>query len=382
MNGQRVLFIINDASFFISHRLPLAIAAKEEGYEVHVATPETKVSVKIKEAGLFFHAIPLSRSGKNPLNELKSLIALYSLLRTIKPDLVHLVTIKPIIYGGIIARILNVPAVVAAVSGLGYLFTSSTRSTKFLRSVSIQFYRFALRHDRVKIIFQNLDDQQLFLQNKICSSSQTVIIRGSGVDLLAYNVVPEQTNDLVVVLIARLLKDKGVVEYVTAAKILKSAGIQARFLLIGDADEGNPAFINQSMLTQWQAEGDVELLGFREDIAQLIKEANLVVLPSYREGLPKILMEAAACGRAVITTDVPGCRDAIEPNRTGLLVPARDVNALALAMKQLLEDSEYRQELGKAGRQLAERAFAIEQIVAAHVQIYNELGSLIQEYAL
>jgi glycosyltransferase involved in cell wall biosynthesis len=378
MRNRRLLFIVNSAAFFISHRLPLAIAAREQGFEVLVATPESKASAHIKEAGFIFHAIPLSRSGKNPFKELKSLIALYQLIREVNPDLVHLVTIKPIIYGGLVARILRVPAVVAAVSGLGYLFTTETPSSKFLRIWVNYLYRLALGHAHLKVIFQNPADRQVFLRNNACLPSQTVIIRGSGVDLGSYTVSDEQMDQMVVVMISRLLKDKGVLEYVAAAKMLKDLGSQARFLLVGDSDEGNPAFIDKFLLEQWQSEGIIELLGFREDVAQLIEQANLVVLPSYREGLPKVLVEAAACGRAVITTDVPGCRDAIEPYQTGILVPVRDSHALAQAMKELIDDSNYRQQLGKAGRVLAEREFAIERIIAAHLRIYHELKSSIQ----
>ncbi|MFT4059314.1 MAG: glycosyltransferase family 4 protein [Legionella sp.] len=381
MNNRRLLFIVNDPAFFISHRLPLAIAAKANGFDVHVATPEAKASEKIKKSGFIFHAIPLSRSGKNPFKELLSLMALYRLMREVKPDLVHLVTIKPILYGGIAARLVNVPAVIAAVSGLGYVFTSPAPSAKFWRLLISRLYRLALGHTHLKVIFQNPDDRQLFLENKACSAAQTVMIRGSGVDLMTYNALPEQTEIPVVVMIARLLRDKGVLEYVNAAKILKAEGMHARFLLIGEPDAGNPACIAPALLTQWEQEKIVELLGFREDIAKLIEQANLVVLPSYREGLPKILVEAAACGRAVITTDVPGCRDAIEPNQTGLLVPVRNVDALALAIKQLIDDPSYRQQLGKAGRALAEREFAIERIVAKHLDVYQELGALTQGYA-
>lgn len=382
MNHRRLLFLVNDAAFFISHRLPLAIAARENGFEVHVATPEANASTKIKAAGFIFHAIPLSRSGKNPLIELKSLLAIYQLMQKVKPDLVHLVTIKPVLYGGLMARLLKVPAVVMAISGLGYVFTSSTTRSRFLRSGINRLYRLALGQAHLKVIFQNPDDRRVFLQNKACLPAQTVLIRGSGVDVLAYKVLPEKTDTIVVVMIARLLKDKGIIEYVTAAEKLKAAGVKARFLLIGDIDEGNPAFIDPDLLAQWRNEQHVELLGFREDIAQLIEAANLVVLPSYREGLPKVLLEAAACGRAVITTDVPGCRDAIEPDKTGLLVPVRDADALALAIKQLIEDDDYRQQLGKAGRVLAEKEFAIEHIVAAHLKVYRELSLSSQGHSL
>ncbi|MDR3504200.1 MAG: glycosyltransferase family 4 protein [Legionella sp.] len=373
MSERRLLFIVNDAAFFISHRLPLAIGAKENGFEVHVATPDDDASVQIKNAGLIFHAIPLSRSGKNPFAELKSLFAFYRLMREVKPDLVHLVTIKPILYGGLIARMLKVPAVVAAVSGLGYLFTSQQTKTKFLRQGVSQLYKLALGHAYLKVIFQNPDDRQVFLRSATCTVEQTILIRGSGVDLNIYKTSPERTDKIVVAMISRLLKDKGVLEYVAAAKALKAEGIAAQFLLIGDIDEGNPACIDKEQLAQWHNDGAVELLGFRNDVAQLIEQVNLVVLPSYREGLPKVLVEAAACGRAVITTDVPGCRDAIEPNQTGLLVPARDTKALALTMKQLIEDHAFRQQLGNAGRILAEREFAIERIVDAHLTIYKEL---------
>lgn len=211
------------------------------------------------------------------------------------------------------------------------------------------------------------------MQNATCTVDQTILIRGSGVDLNIYKASPERTDKIVVAMISRLLKDKGVLEYVAAAKALKAEGVAAQFLLIGDIDSGNPACIDKELLVQWRNEEHIELLGFRDDIAQLIEQVNLVVLPSYREGLPKVLIEAAACGRAVITTDVPGCRDAIEPNQTGLLVPARDSQALALTMKQLIEDHAYRQQLGNAGRVLAEREFAIERIVDAHLNIYKEL---------
>jgi glycosyltransferase involved in cell wall biosynthesis len=375
MSKQRLLFIINDTAFFLSHRLPLAIAAKEKGYEVHVAAPIGKSVAEIEEAGLIYHSIPLSRRGKNPFQELKSMRAMLCLMQNLKPDLVHLVTIKPILYGGLMARVLKIPAVVAAVSGLGSVFTTQTLRSKILRTGIKRLYRLALKHPNLKVIFQNEDDRQLLLHNKTFKESQTVLVRGSGVDMNAYKAHPEnQDATPIVVMISRLLKDKGVLEYIAAAKMLKANKLNAEFLLIGESDYGNPAYIHDDLLTLWRSEGAVELLGFRKDIAQLMEKANLVVLPSYREGLPKVLIEAAACGRAVITTDVPGCRDAIEPNKTGLLVPVRDPKALAQAIEHLINNPNQRQEYGKAGRDLAEREFAIEHIVSAHMQVYQELG--------
>ena len=373
MHGKRLLFVLNDLSFFISHRLPIAITAKDEGYEVHIATPQGKPTTEIKDIGFIFHKIPLSRRGKNPFNELKSIFALYQLMRAVKPDVVHLVTIKPVLYGGLVSRIVKVPSVVAAVSGLGAIYISCTLSGKIWRAVTNQLYRSALKHPNLKVIFQNPDDRDVLLEKKAFALSQTVLICGSGVDLSLYRTSIEREDEVVVAMISRLLKDKGVLEYVAAAKLLKSMDVQARFLLIGESDYNNPEYINDHMLEQWRCDGDVELLGFRKDIPQLMQQANIIVLPSYREGLPKVLIEAAASGRAVITTDVSGCRDAIEPNQTGLLVPVRDSNALASAMKRLIDEPNLRHRLGKAGRILAEQEFSIEKVVAEHLNIYRNL---------
>jgi len=373
MSSKRLLFVMNDSTYFISHRLPVAVAAKAKGFEVHVATPPGKSTREIQNAGLILHEIPLSRSGKNPVKELKSLLSIYRLMRTLQADVIHLVAIKPVIYGGLMARLVKVSSVVAAISGLGTVFIARNFHARFVRAGVNHLYRLALKHANLKVIFQNPEDRKFLVQIGACSPSQTALIRGSGVDLLAYKSLPETNDNVVVVMISRLLKDKGVLEFVAAAKILKSAGIKAQFLLIGEPDPGNPTFINESLLELWRNEGHVQILGFRENIAQLMAQANIVVLPSYREGLPKVLVEAAACGRAVITTDTPGCRDAIENMKTGLLVPVRDANALALAMQQLIENPDLRQQFGKAGRELAEREFAIEKIVADHLKIYNEL---------
>ncbi|MFI4962685.1 MAG: glycosyltransferase family 4 protein [Legionellales bacterium] len=374
MKAKRLLFIINNRSFFISHRLPLAIAARNKGFEVHIATPQGGVDLDIDEPGFIYHAYALSRKGTNPIAELGSMYAVYKLIQKLRPDILHLVTIKPIIYGGLMARLLKVPAVVAAVSGLGTLFTAQSYGARILQRGIVQLYGYALRHPNVKVIFQNEDDRQLLLKSKAFSKGQTTLIRGSGVDLHSYKDLPEKTGVVVVAMISRLLSNKGVLEYVAAAKSLKASGVEARFLLIGEPDFDNPAYIDEAQLEQWRKEGDVELLGFRKDIDAILQDTHLVVLASYREGLPKILAEAAACGRAVITTDVPGCRDAIIPNKTGLLIPVKDAKALAEAMKRLIENPLERLEFGKAGRALAEREFGIEHIIAAHLKVYGELG--------
>ncbi len=371
---KRLLFILNEPTYFVSHRLPIAIAARDAGYEVHVATGVRDALPRILEEGFQYHPIPLSRSGRNALIELKSLIAMCRLMTRIQPDIVHLVTIKPVIYGSIAARITKVPSVVAAVSGLGYAFIDQYLEAKLLKKVVSQLYRYAFKHPNLKVIFQNEDDQKTLTAISAIKPEQTILINGSGVDLNHYRHVPEPEDTApIVVMASRLLRDKGVFEYVEAAKMLRQKGIQARFWLAGQIDKGNPSSVDQKQLAQWVKEGDIEYIGYHADIAELFSQVSLVVLPSYREGLPRVLSEAAACGRAIVTTDVPGCRATILPGETGLLAKVRNVDSLANAMEKLLTDKATRQQMGLAGRQFASQVFNIEHIVDKHLKIYTEL---------
>ncbi|MFC6684519.1 glycosyltransferase family 4 protein [Marinobacter koreensis] len=319
------------------------------------------------------HTVAIARSGQNPFAELGSLISLYWLFRALKPDLVHLITIKPVLYGGIAARLAGVSAVIAAVSGLGTVFVAQSATAKVRRVLVSGLYRLAFKHRRLAVIFQNPDDREGLLAAGALQKGQTRMIRGSGVNLFNYSFVPEPEGTPVVVMAARLLRDKGVYEFVEAARLLKSRGVELVMRLIGAPDPGNPTSVEQAELDDWSAEGIVELVGYRSDIARQYGAANIVCLPSYREGLPKGLVEAAACGRAVVTTDVPGCRDAIEPDVTGVLVPVKSASALADAIQVLIEAPERRMRMGKAGRELAEQAFSINSIVEQHLEIYEEL---------
>ncbi len=370
---QRLMLVLNSPAGFLSHRLPIALAARKAGYEVHVATPSGPGIDQIEGYGLIHHALPLSRSGMNLISEFRAWAALFSLFRTIKPDVVHLVTIKPILYGGIAARLAGVPGVVAAVSGLGFVFMARGLKAALVRTLVVGIYRLAFGKRNLKVIFQNPDDCETLVQPAGLQRAKVVMIRGSGVDLSAYTAMPLPDGVPIVVMAARLLRDKGVHEFVAAAQLLKERGVAARFWLVGNPDAGNPASINEAELSAWRSAEIVDLLRHRHDIARVFAQSNIVVLPSYREGLPKVLLEAAACGRAVVTTDVPGCRDAIDPGVTGLLVPPRDSVALADAIQRLLLDAELRERMGQAGRKLAEREFSIEKVVAAHLAVYRGL---------
>lgn len=372
-SSPRLLFLVNNPAFFLSHRLPIALGAREAGYEVHVATMDGPSVAVIREHGFTHHVVPMTRSGREPVAELRSLYAFWRLMRRLKPDLVHAVTIKPVLYGGIAARLAGVPAYVAAVSGLGFIFMRKEKGPDFLRLAATLLYRIALGHRNSRVIFQNQSDREELRHAGVVQPGQAVMIRGSGVDLSAYAPMPEPEGPPVAIMVSRLLRDKGVLEFVEAARLAAGHPCGLRWVLVGAPDPGNPASITESEFRAWQLEGVVECLGERADVAELYQQAHIAVLPSYREGLPRSLVEAAACGRAVVTTDVPGCRDAIEPGVTGILVPVRDARALADAVISLAEDPAWRRGLGEAGRRLAVQAFDIKKVVQAHLAVYAQL---------
>lgn len=369
-----LLIVVNDPMFFLSHRLPIALAALNSGYRVHVATAAGEGSEQISKHGLIHHVIPLSRSGNNPFQEIVSICSIWRIVRKLKPDIVHLVTIKPVLYGGIAARLAKVPGVVAAISGLGSVFVARGFRAGLLRALVKRMYRLILRHPNLYLIFQNPDDREVLSGIGLLNTDRSVLIRGSGVSIEDYPLKPEPDGDPVVAFASRLLKEKGVCEFIKAARLLNHRGVRARFWVIGKSDPGNPASITEEEIKALSRENIVEFLGYRNDIPDLFSEVNIVTLPSYYgEGLPKVLLEAAASGRAVITTDHPGCRDAIESGRTGLLVPVRDHIALADAIEHLLKDSELRLNMGRAGRELAQKEFAIEKVINAHMNVYQSL---------
>lgn len=370
---KKLLYIVNEDWFFVSHRLPIARAARTLGYDVHVAANASGASKAIEAAGLTFHPLALSRSGRSPLQEFLALVALFRLMRQIHPDVVHLVTIKPVIYGGIAARLQGLPAV-AAVTGLGHAFTGGGFLKRGFQAFLLAMYRFALGGKGCHVIVQNESDERTLRSLVRTPANRLSLVPGSGVDLAQYPVLPEPEGPPVVVMAARLLRDKGVLDYLAAASLVKQHHPEATFLLAGDPDPGNPSSLSQGDLEAIRAEGTVDVCGYQTDIPALFARSHLVVLPSYREGLPKVLIEAAACGRAVITTDAPGCRDAVLPDESGLVIPIEDPVALAEAIMRLIEDPALRRRLGATGRILAEGRFDIGQVIQTHLSIYGQLA--------
>lgn len=367
---QKILFIVNVDWFFISHRLPIALAAINKGFEVHVMCAVTDKGAELKAAGIIVHPLELSRSGTSLLCEFKTLLQIFSAIKKIKPNIVHSITIKPVLYGNVVARLLKVPIRVSSISGLGYVFIAKGIKSILFRKVISAMYRIAL-NGAAAIIFQNESDRDVLKHMRAVTPEQEVYIRGSGVALEEYPVVKEPIGAPIVMLVARLLIDKGVNEFVNAAKLLKFEMPSMRLVLVGDLDLENPKSITKIQLDSWLKEGVVEHWGYKYNIAETMAQANIIVLPSYREGLPKSLIEAAACGRAVVTTDVPGCRDAIEVNKTGLLVPVQTVEPLKDAIFKLIDDVELRHSYALAGRRLAEDAFDVKDVVQKHIEIYS-----------
>jgi glycosyltransferase involved in cell wall biosynthesis len=362
-------------AFLISHRLPVAQAALDAGYEVHIAAPKDIASEQqLAGSGFRLHRFNMHRHNINPVLEIRSFHEIYRIHRSVKPDIVHLVTIKPVLYGGIAARFARVPSVVSAISGLGYAFVGANLRSRIINALVKPLYRFALGHQTQKVIFQNDNDRMIIEGLGVDLSGKAEMIPGSGVDLNIFTPAPEPDGPVTVVVPSRLLHDKGIAEFVEAARILKRQGSTARFVLVGDAPKGNPASVPQHMLDAWRAEGIVDFQGFRSDMPDILGNSHIVVLPSYREGFPRALIEAAACGRAVVTTDTPGCRDAVIENKTGRLVPVRDSAALANAMRGLIEDEATRVEMGIAGRKHAEQMFSIEHVTSRHLDIYLDLS--------
>jgi len=371
---KKVVFVINSIQFFLSHRLPIAVQLQKDGYEVHIITPDKK-PCDFDVHHFHYHKIIMSRKGMNPFIDLYTLLSLFIKFKKINPTIVHLVTIKPYLYGGIAARLAKVPVLVSAVAGLGIIFSKKNIKTQNIRSILFPLYKFAFGHKNQTIIFQNKTDKKTLLDWLNLSEEKTSLIDGAGTDLDLYPFLPELNSEIPIIAFAsRLLKDKGIEHFVEASNILKQRKINARFLLIGEPDLGNPNTISENQLKEWEKEKLVEVLGYRNDIPALFSKAHIVSLPSfYGEGLPKVLIEAAACGRAVVTTDWPGCRDAIIPNKTGLLVPIKDSTALADAFQTLIENPTLRQSMGVAGRKLAEEKFDVKLVVKKHIEIYDTL---------
>lgn len=368
---ERILYVVNDPAFFLSHRLALARAARDAGYEVHVATPEGVGVDRIRALGFPFHRVRMDRAGVASC--LGTLVSVFRLYRRLRPDLVHHVTLKPVLLGGVAARLTRIPAVVQAVTGGGFLFSDSSWRARCLRGPARLLFRLAASHPNVTAVFQNPDDLRDFAAAARCDPARATIIRGSGVDPAEFAPTPEPSGDPVAILPARMLVDKGVQEFVAAAGRLRARGLRARFALVGDVDPGNPRSLRTEELRAWHESGTVEWWGRRGDMPAVYAASHVVCLPSYREGVPRALIEAASCGRPVVAADAPGCREIVAHGENGLLVAPRDVGALAEALARVLGDTALRIAMGARGRERVLREFSLARVIAQTLAVYERL---------
>jgi len=325
-NSTKLVFFVNCPNFFLSHRLELALRAKDDGHEVHVIAPKTGKYIDIQKKGINFHEIKLIRSKFKLFSEISSMYRLNTLLNYIQPNIIHNVTIKPILYGTFVSLFHKSIKVVNAISGFGYIFSTHSIKTQFLKFFLLIFFKILFLSKRVWVIVQNSDDRYILNSKKIIPESRIVLIKGSGVNLKEFPIQHKYPKEKNVVLMSRMLWDKGVGEFVEAAKSIQTKHSDINFFLVGDPDVNNPQNIDTKQLQTWHNSGVIKWIRHTNDQLEIFKMSTIVCLPSYREGLPKVLLEAASCAKAIIATDVPGCREIVKHNINGILVPCKDSN--------------------------------------------------------
>ena len=372
---MKLVLFANTEWYLWNFRRSLAVALKDAGHDVLLISPDGPYGEKLRGLGLRWQPLPMDRRSLNPLREARLLLHLVGLFRRERPALVHGLTIKSAVYGSLAARLACVPARVNAVAGMGYVFISDSLKARVLRPLVRTLLKLALGGRNARLILQNPDDVQLFARAGLVDALQVRLIPGSGVDCSRFLPDSERVPDarLRVLLPARLLWDKGLAEYVQAARLLHAEGRPIDFLLAGDPDPGNPAAVPEADVREWVGQGLVQWLGHVDDMPALLRSVDVVALPSYREGLPKGLIEAAASGCALVTTDVPGCREVVTHEVDGLLVPLRDGAALAKAIACLHDDPALRLRLAEAGRHKALAQFDERIVIRNTLAVYDEL---------
>ena len=360
--------------FFISHRLCIAQEAVKQGWDVTVAAENTGRSLEIESEGIKFVDFKFSRSGTNPIQEIKTLSSFYQLYKKLQPDVVHHITLKPVIYGSFVAKIIGVKGVLNAVSGLGYNFTEGRSG--IVSKIMIKMMRFGFLRKNVSVIFQNQDDFQELKKLKVLHQANNIVfIKGSGVNLDIFYPQEDLNNKKIKILLpTRMLWDKGVAEVRLASDLLKAKfSKKIVFILSGLADEENKAGVSSSYLKDWQDGDYVIWIGYKKDMVPVYRDADIVVLPSYREGMPKTLIEACAMGKPIITTDAIGCRECVDEGINGFKIPVKSSVNLAEAIVKLIDNNEMRTEMGKQSRMKAVKEFDQKDVILKHLTIYEDL---------
>ena len=376
MSKPALLLLISEDWYFWTHRRSIAFAALKQGYEVTLVTRVHELQSEIEDAGIKLIPSLMKRSGINPIYELQTIIELIKIYYQEQPDIVHHVAIKSILYGTLAAKIAGINGIVNALGGLGHIFSATDWRMKLVKIIYIFLLRLAFSGKENRLILQNPDDKQIIVENRICPSSKIELIRGSGVNLDQFIFTEEPEGIPLIMYAGRLLWSKGVGDFVRSAEILIKREVNFKAVLVGRPDPENPESIQENSLKQWEREGLIEWWGYKEDMAEVLAKSILIVLPArFREGLPKILIEAAAVGRPIIATDIPGCREVVRQNWNGLLVPVGDPEALADAIASLLADKNLRQSMGKNSRSLVEKEFSEKLIIKQTFSVYEDLLS-------
>lgn len=367
----KILYLVTEAQYFFSHRYALAKAAQKAGHTIFVATDPQDLTERFqKEKFTLIRLNHLHRSRTNPLKEIEALREIYAIYKKESPDIVHHIAMKPVLYGSVVSLFRKIPRRINTLPGLGYLFISSKFSARLIRFCLTRIFQILFRGPNTKLILQNKDDYSLF--EKILPSKNLVLIRGSGVDVKKFSPASHPPKGIPkITLVARLLWDKGIKEAIEAHSILLTRSIPTELVLAGSLDPQNPSAIPESKLKEWMLAKLCTWTGKQEDVAALYRASTIAILPSYREGLPKALLEAAACGLPIITTDVPGCREIVVQGKTGLLVPPYNALALADAIDWLLRDPVFAKSLGTAAREAVLKNFSDEHINRETLKLYN-----------
>ena len=371
---KSIFFVVNEAWFFLSHRLPLALEAQKRGYLVKVICRANSGEERLAEYNIEYKLVDIERGSAGLFSEIRLLRQLLKIYRADKPDLVHHITSKPVICGTIAARFASVHGVVNAIPGRGFVANRRGFVARVRKFLVDRVYQLALAHKNMAVVFQNRDDADEFLAGGLVRSSESHLIRGAGVDLLEYPCLPEASGPITFSLISRMLKDKGVREFVQAAGTVREEHPEWVFQLVGGVDKGNPSSLDEETLRGWDESGVIRWLGHSDKIASVLQKSHVVCLPSYGgEGIPKVLLEASASGRVIITTDISGCRELVRDGVNGLLIEPRNSDALVSAMLKLGADAPLRQKLSVAARVKTEALFSVEDVVADTFLVYEGL---------
>jgi len=371
----KVLFVITEDWFFHSHFLDRAKYIASSGGTVGIATRFSIHEEDLRDLGFELFPIDFSRRGLNPITEFITALKIRRIVRRFKPDIAHNIALKPVVTGTFGELLGRQGVVINALVGMGYIFTSTDTRASVVKPILSRILKFLLRSNSVHVVIENPDDLNSLVDEGFVRKSQISLIRGAGVDLIAFPFQPEATGPVVVTMVSRILRDKGVLEFIDAASQLQTRVPEVVFQIVGEPDLGNPSAIQQSEIDSWESLPNVKYLGRRSDIADILKGSHIVCLPSYREGLPKSLLEALSSGRPIITTDVPGCREVCEDGVNGLLVPARDSVALSNAIEKLALNQDLRLAMGRAGRVRAESEFSNEIVCTQTLDLYRRLMS-------